>query len=69
MTLSLNKGEHVGLVGASGAGKSTLLKILLGLETPDSGSVSSQGRAVLPASTAALRWPWRTADIGIATRS
>ncbi len=56
VTLSLNKGEHVGLVGASGAGKSTLLKILLGLETPDSGSVSCQGRAVLPASTAALRW-------------
>ncbi|MCW2485008.1 ABC transporter ATP-binding protein [Candidatus Symbiopectobacterium sp. NZEC127] len=56
VTLSLNKGEHVGLVGASGAGKSTLLKILLGLETPDSGSVSCQGRAVVPASTAALRW-------------
>lgn len=56
VTLSLNKGEHVGLVGASGAGKSTLLKILLGLETPDSGGVSCQGRAVVPASTAALRW-------------
>lgn len=56
MTLSLNKGEHVGLVGASGAGKSTLLKILLGLETPYSGIVSCQGRPVLPASTAAMRW-------------
>lgn len=56
VTLSLHKGEHVGLVGASGAGKSTLLKILLGLETPDSGTVSCQGRAVVPASIAALRW-------------
>ncbi|WP_252120471.1 ABC transporter ATP-binding protein [Symbiopectobacterium purcellii] len=56
VTLSLNKGEHVGLVGASGAGKSTLLKILLGLATPNSGSVHCQGRAVVPASTAALRW-------------
>ncbi len=33
-------GDVVGLVGANGAGKSTLLKLLAGLETPTSGTVS-----------------------------
>ncbi len=32
-------GEHIGIAGPSGAGKSTLLKVLLGLETPESGQV------------------------------
>ena len=31
--------ERVGLAGPNGAGKSTLLKIVIGLETPDSGRI------------------------------
>jgi len=40
VTLYLNEGERVGLIGINGAGKSTLLKALAGVEEPDSGKVS-----------------------------
>ncbi len=39
VSLSVDQGEFVCLVGPSGSGKSTLLRILLGLDRPDSGSV------------------------------
>lgn len=40
VSLSLERGDHVALVGVNGAGKSTVLRILAGLEHPDAGSVS-----------------------------
>lgn len=39
VTLDLNRGEFLGIVGSSGSGKSTLLNLLAGLDTPTSGSV------------------------------
>ena len=39
-SLTVNEGDRIGLIGVNGTGKSTLLKILAGLETPDSGSVT-----------------------------
>ena len=39
VTLTINKGEVVGIVGASGAGKSTVLRLINGLITPTSGEV------------------------------
>jgi len=39
ISLNLNKGESLGLVGASGSGKSTLLHIICGLEQPDTGKI------------------------------
>lgn len=43
VSLSVRPGESVGFIGASGAGKSTLVDILLGLLTPDSGTVRLDG--------------------------
>src|SRR5947209_12416755 len=46
VTLSVDEGEFVCLVGASGCGKSTLLNIIAGLEKPDSGVVLADGKPI-----------------------
>ncbi|MGZ5003096.1 MAG: ABC transporter ATP-binding protein [Chthoniobacterales bacterium] len=46
VSLSVDEGEFVCLVGASGCGKSTLLNIIAGLEKPDSGTVLADGKPV-----------------------
>jgi len=40
LTLQINSGDKLGLIGANGCGKTTLLRILLGLDTPTAGSVT-----------------------------
>lgn len=42
----IEKGKLIGLLGPSGGGKSTLLRILAGLETPDTGDISINGKRV-----------------------
>jgi multiple sugar transport system ATP-binding protein len=44
VSLDVQGGEFVALLGASGSGKSTLLRIIAGLETPDRGAVHIGGR-------------------------
>ena len=46
LTLSVEAGEMVAIVGASGVGKSTLLHVLGGLDRADAGSVSVNGASV-----------------------
>jgi lipoprotein-releasing system ATP-binding protein len=43
VSLQVNKGEVISIVGASGAGKSTLLHIIGTLDRPDGGSVTIEG--------------------------
>jgi ATPase subunit of ABC transporter with duplicated ATPase domains len=43
VTLRVDAGSRIGLVGPNGSGKTTLLRILAGLETPDAGSVRALG--------------------------
>src|SRR5687768_14296398 len=40
VTLGIDAGERVGVVGVNGSGKTTLLRIAAGVEPPDSGRVS-----------------------------
>ncbi len=46
VSLSIRAGATLGIVGESGCGKSTLAKLLLKLETPTSGEVRFDGRAL-----------------------
>lgn len=43
ISLSIKRGETVGVIGASGAGKSTLIDLLIGLLPPDRGHVELDG--------------------------
>jgi ABC-type polysaccharide/polyol phosphate transport system ATPase subunit len=43
ISLHVNRGETLGIMGRNGSGKSTLLKILCGVYAPDSGQVTVRG--------------------------
>lgn len=44
VTIQIQKGETVGLIGANGAGKSTLLSLIAGVMSPDRGRIDVSGR-------------------------
>ena len=46
ITITLNPGEILALLGENGAGKSTLMSVLFGLYEPDGGSIRVMGREV-----------------------
>ncbi len=46
VSLTISRGESVGLVGPNGSGKSTLISVLCGAETPTAGEVRLDGRRV-----------------------
>lgn len=54
VSLAVEAGEMVGIVGPSGSGKSTLLHCLSGLEEADSGSIQLMGRQLVRARRSSL---------------
>ena len=55
VNLTIPAGAHVAIVGPSGCGKSTLLRVLLGLEDPESGIVSFDGKDLTGLDRASVR--------------
>ena len=55
VSLSIARGETLGLVGESGSGKSTLARMILGLVEPTSGTIRVAGVEVGPATIQGLR--------------
>ncbi len=60
VSLAVEQGEFVCLVGASGCGKTTLLSLVAGLDQPTAGALTVTGRTALMFQEAALL-PWRSA--------
>ena len=46
INLSVSRGETLAVLGRSGTGKSVLLRLIIGLETPDSGSIRIHGQNI-----------------------
>ncbi|GLW10989.1 ABC transporter ATP-binding protein [Microtetraspora sp. NBRC 13810] len=63
VSLRVEEGAALGIVGESGAGKSTLVRLLLALDRPDAGTVRYRGREVRPGRPSSLRWFRREAQI------
>ena len=66
ISLAVQPGEFLTLVGASGCGKSTLLNLVAGLDEPTAGSVEVQGQAAFMFQEHAL-FPWLSALDNVAT--
>lgn len=65
LTVAIQAGEFVCLVGASGSGKSTILHLIAGLDSPTTGAIDvSGGQATLMFQEAAL-FPWLTVEQNI----
>ena len=60
-SLALGAGEHLALMGPSGCGKTTLLRCALGLQTPDSGTVTCDFQRTAAVFQEPRLLPWRNA--------
>ncbi|MDD5209005.1 MAG: ATP-binding cassette domain-containing protein [Elusimicrobiales bacterium] len=63
VSLALEKNTTLGIVGESGSGKTTLAKLILGIEKPDSGRVTLDGKELSSLSGGALRRARRGAQM------
>jgi len=55
ISLKIQRGEKVAIVGESGCGKSTLLKLMLGMEIPGEGTVCYDGKPIQTLNLRSLR--------------
>jgi peptide/nickel transport system ATP-binding protein len=62
VSLTVSAGETVGLVGESGSGKTSLLRVILGLDAPQSGSVTMSGQARGRLTQAVFQDPYASFD-------
>lgn len=60
-SLALGVGEHLALMGPSGCGKTTLLRCALGLQLPDSGTVTCDFQRAAAVFQEPRLLPWRNA--------
>lgn len=63
VTLDIETGEFISLMGASGTGKSTLLNVIASIDQPDSGLVRIDGVEITTMSRTRLA-KWRAENIG-----
>ena len=64
VSLTIDSGDFVAVVGRSGSGKTTLLNMIAGLDTPDTGSIKIDGDEIAGASEDTLA-AWRRSRIGV----
>src|SRR4051812_2953323 len=63
VSLDVERGDFVSLMGASGSGKSTLLNLIAGIDRPTSGRVVVDGTDIAQMSRTQLAH-WRAAHVG-----
>ena len=63
VSLEIEQGEFVSLMGSSGTGKSTLLNAIASIDRPDSGSITIDGTEITSLAGSKLA-SWRAANIG-----
>ncbi|MEO1529016.1 MAG: ABC transporter ATP-binding protein [Planctomycetota bacterium] len=63
VSLQIEAGEFVSLMGPSGTGKSTLLNAVSGIDRPDSGTITVAGTPITELSRSQLA-DWRAANLG-----
>ncbi len=65
ISLPVEQGTPVGLVGANGSGKSVLFKIICGFEKPDQGSVCAETSLVKMAATSPKVWEYLSIPLAL----
>jgi len=63
VSLDIEQGEFISLMGASGTGKSTLLNLVASIDSPDSGTIVVDGTDITKLSRTRLA-NWRAANLG-----
>ena len=64
VSLEVNRGEFVAILGSSGSGKTTLLNLIGGIDSPDSGSIAIDGNELTSLSDTA-RTRFRRRHVGM----